>query len=301
LSFLKSLFKLALASILSPVLILTYTPGISITEAPAMPDPTSKLIDIGANLTHDSFDRDRAEVLVRAQTAGVARIIVTGASREGSRAAARLADEHPDVLYATAGIHPHHATEFDNEASALLTQLAQQANVVAVGECGLDYFRNFSPVEAQKHAFSGQLDIAVKVQKPVFLHQRDAHDDFVGMLGERIEEIVGGVAHCFTGGPDEMNEYLEMGLYIGITGWLCDERRGHDLQEAISELPLDRLLLETDAPYLMPRDLPEKLPARRNEPCVLPHVLETVAGLMGRDIDEVARAATSNTERLFNI
>ena len=266
-----------------------------------MQDPLNNLIDIGANLTHDSFDRDRSDVVDRAHAAGVARRIVTGASRDGSPAAAKLAAEHPDMLFATAGIHPHHATEFDPETEAMLAELSQHDGVVAVGECGLDYFRNFSPVEAQRNAFAGQLEIAVQAQKPVFLHQRDAHDDFIAILGERIEHINGGVAHCFTGGPKEMHEYLEMGLHIGITGWVCDERRGHDLQEAIPELPLDRLLLETDAPYLMPRDLPEKLPARRNEPCVLPHVLETVARLMQRDINEVAAAATRNTEVLFNL
>jgi TatD DNase family protein len=259
------------------------------------------LIDIGANLTHDSFDTDRAEVIARARVAGVKRMIVTGASRAGSPQAALLADEYPDVLWATAGIHPHHATEYDAATDALLRTLAQRDNVVAIGECGLDYFRNFSPVAEQRHAFDAQLSIAVDLQKPVFLHQRDAHDDFAGILGERIEGLAGGVAHCFTGGPREMAEYLEMGLYIGVTGWVCDERRGHDLQEALPGLPLDRLLLETDAPYLVPRDLPQKMPGRRNEPSVLPHVLQTVARLMGLDVEEVAAAATRNTEKLFGL
>ena len=260
-----------------------------------------ELIDIGANLTHDSFDRDRDAVMERAQAVGVGRMIVTGASRDGSPKALSLAQAHPNVLYATAGIHPHHATEYDDECDALLRNLASHAEVVAVGECGLDYFRNFSPVDAQRTAFAGQLSIAVDQKKPVFLHQRDAHDDFVAILGEQIVDLVGGVAHCFTGGPKEMNEYLAMGLHIGITGWVCDERRGHDLRDAVPQLPLERLLLETDAPYLMPRDLPEKLPARRNEPCVLPHVLQAVARLMGRDPDEVASAARRNTERLFKL
>jgi TatD DNase family protein len=260
-----------------------------------------ELFDIGANLTHDSFDSDRAAVLQRAHSAGVKRLIVTGASREGSPKAAELARAHPGMLYATAGIHPHHATEYDATTEALLRELAAEAAVVSVGECGLDYFRNFSPVEAQRAAFAGQLAIAVDVQKPVFLHQRDAHDDFVAILGEQVEQLAGGVAHCFTGGPREMDEYLEMGLFIGITGWVCDERRGHDLRDAIPHLPLDRLLLETDAPYLMPRDLPEKLPGRRNEPCVLPHILQAVATLMGRDPDEVAAAALRNTEMLFRL
>jgi TatD DNase family protein len=260
-----------------------------------------ELVDIGANLTHDSFDTDREAVIARAQAAGVKRLIVTGASRDGSRKAAALAQANPAMLYATAGIHPHHATECDAETQRLLRDLAALDAVVAVGECGLDYFRNFSPVDAQRSAFAAQLAIAVEVQKPVFLHQRDAHDDFVAILGEQINHIAGGVAHCFTGGPKEMNEYLDMGLYIGITGWVCDERRGHDLRDAVPNLPLDRLLLETDAPYLMPRDLPEKLPGRRNEPCALPHVLRAVAALMGRDVDEVASAATLNTETLFRL
>jgi len=266
-----------------------------------MLDTMNNLIDIGANLTHDSFDRDRAEVMARAQAAGVKRMIVTGASREGSPKALTLAQAHPGVLFATAGIHPHHATEFDAATETLLRELSGRAEVVAVGECGLDYFRNFSPVAEQRSAYAGQLAIAVDAQKPVFLHQRDAHDDFVAILGEQIGQLAGGVAHCFTGGPKEMNEYLDMGLYIGITGWVCDERRGHDLREALPHLPLDRLLLETDAPYLMPRDLPEKLPGRRNEPCVLPHVLEAVARLMGRHPDEVAGAALRNTDTLFKL
>lgn len=260
-----------------------------------------ELIDIGANLTHDSFDRDRDEVIRRATEAGVTKMMVTGASPEGSRKAATLAAERPGLLYATAGVHPHHATDYVEGTSELLAGLLERDDVVAVGECGLDYFRNFSPVETQKEAFAAQLDIAVDCGKPVFLHQRDAHDDFVSILGSRIERINGGVAHCFTGGPTEMQEYLDMGLHIGVTGWVCDERRGHDLRDAVPELPLDRLMLETDAPYLVPRDLPEKMPARRNEPRVLPHVLSAVARLMNRDEAEVAAAATANSERLFRL
>lgn len=259
------------------------------------------LIDIGANLTHDSFDRDRDEVVARAAAVGVRRMIVTGASREGTPLAQQLAAAHPGVLWATAGIHPHHATELDAGCEQLLRELAEHPEVVAIGECGLDYFRNFSPVETQRSAFAAQLQIATDCGKPVFLHQRDAHDDFVGILREHNAGLSGGVAHCFTGNVTEMLEYLEMGFYIGITGWICDERRGHDLQAAVAELPLDRVLIETDAPYLMPRDLPEKLPARRNEPVVLPHVLQSLARYMQVDAAELAEAATCNTERLFDL
>ena len=259
------------------------------------------LIDIGANLTHDSFDRDRDAVIQSAAAVGVRRMMITGASPEGSQQALTLARAYPGTLWATAGVHPHHATEYADGTSELLAGLADDPAVVAVGECGLDYFRNFSPVKAQKAAFAAQLDIAVSNGKPVFLHQRDAHDDFVSILGSRIDKLSGGVAHCFTGKRGEMDEYLDMGLYIGITGWVCDERRGHDLQEAVPHLPLERLLLETDAPYLVPRDLPEKLPARRNEPRVLPHVLSAVARLMDIDEADVAAASTANAERLFGL
>jgi TatD DNase family protein len=266
-----------------------------------VPEPIHELVDIGANLTHDSFDHDRDAVILRAQAAGVRRMILTGASVDGSVHALEIAHSRPGLLFATAGIHPHHATEFTPDSAELLARLAAHRETVAVGECGLDYFRNFSPVPIQREAFVGQLAIAAEVRKPVFLHQRDAHADFTAILREYHDELTGGVAHCFTGNCAEMEDYLEMGLYIGITGWICDERRGHDLQAAVPHLPLDRLLLETDAPYLVPRDLPVKLTGRRNEPCVLPHILTTVARLLRADPAEVALAATRNTENLFKL
>lgn len=259
------------------------------------------LVDIGANLGHDSFDGDRDQVLERAAAAGVRRLIVTGTTVAASRKAVAMAHAAPGRLYATAGVHPHHATDVDDAAIAELTELATDKAVVAVGECGLDYFRDYSPRDVQCEAFAAQLAIAVETGKPVLLHQRDAHDDFVYILRKRMDRINGGVAHCFTGGPDEMQEYLDMGLHIGVTGWICDERRGHDLQAAVRELPLDRVLLETDAPYLVPRDLPEAPRGRRNEPVYLRHILEATAGFMGCEPEELAAAATRNTERLFGL
>lgn len=260
-----------------------------------------ELIDIGANLTHDSFDHDRDDILARASEAGVTRLIVTGASADGSRRAVELSQQHAGKLFATAGIHPHHADDFTDDTRALIRELAELDEVVAVGECGLDFFRNFSSQQGQLHAFEAQLQIAVDTGKPVFLHQRDAHDAFLDVLSRYMADISGGVAHCFTGNAEQMHAYLELGLYIGITGWLCDERRGHDLREAVRELPLDRLLLETDAPYLLPRDLPEKPSSRRNEPALLPHVLLTLARHMDTPAAEVAIAATKNTEELFRL
>ena len=259
------------------------------------------LIDIGVNLTHDSFDRDRDDVISRAADAGVTRMIVTGTSLAASQAAIQLAESRPGELFATAGVHPHHAAEFDTDYGATLQRLATEKMVVAAGECGLDFFRNYSPREAQCEAFEAQLRIAAEVQLPVFLHQRDAHAELLELLRAHLPDIPGGVAHCFTGSEQEMNDYLELGLHIGITGWICDERRGHALRSAVRHLPLDRLLLETDAPYLLPRDLPEKPRGRRNEPAVLPHILEALARYMDQPVDAVATAATRNAERLFNL
>ena len=132
-----------------------------------------------------------------------------------------------------------------------LIELLRCTQVVAVGECGLDYFRNLSPPDAQRQAFIAQLEIAAQVRKPVFLHQRDAHDDFAAILRDFAGRLHGGVAHCFTGGGAELDAYLELGLYIGITGWACDERRGLELRQSVPRIPLERLLIETDAPYLL--------------------------------------------------
>lgn len=259
------------------------------------------LIDIGANLTHDSFDHDRADVLARAAAAGVPRLIVTGTSVTSSIQALSLAEAHSRALFATAGVHPHHATDFDTHSVAALRTLLANPTFVAVGECGLDFFRDYSPRDAQRQAFAAQLELAADARKPVFLHQRDAHAEFVAMLAPTRSRLVGGVAHCFTGGPGELRAYLDLDLYIGVTGWVCDERRGQALRAALRELPLDRLLVETDAPYLLPRDLKPPPRSRRNEPAHLPHVLTRIAAEMGRPVAEVAEATTANATRLFGL
>jgi TatD DNase family protein len=259
------------------------------------------LIDIGANLTHDSFDADRDAVLARAAATGVARIIVTGTSVTSSVQAAVLCEAHPDILFATAGVHPHHAAEFDSHAAAALRSLLGASRFVAVGECGLDFFRDYSPRDAQRRAFTAQLELAAEIGKPVFLHQRDAHDEFVALLRPLRASLAGGVAHCFTGGPKELDAYLALDLHIGVTGWVCDERRGAELRAAVPLIPLDRLLVETDAPYLLPRDLDPKPRSRRNEPQFLAHVLERVAALAEQPVDVVAEATRTNAERLFGL
>jgi len=260
---------------------------------------TYSLIDTGANLAHDSFDEDRADVLQRAKAAGVTKIVITGSSDSSNQEAAKLAELHPRILYSTAGVHPHHASDYSETSDALIRELVQKDVVVAVGECGLDYFRNFSPRDAQLDAFRRQLEIAKDCGLPVFLHQRDAHDDFVEIVESALPDLSRAVAHCFTGEGESLHEYVAMGLYIGITGWICDERRGQHLHDIVAVIPDDRLLIETDAPYLLPRTIQPRPKSRRNEPAFLVEVLKTVAEAREQSIEHVARITTENAVRFF--
>jgi TatD DNase family protein len=266
----------------------------------APPSEPAPLIDIGINLGHDSYDGDRDAVLARARAAGVVQMMVTGASLAGSRQAIALARRHAGVLFATAGVHPHHAAELGEARLDELSELAAAPEVVALGECGLDYFRDFSPRAAQRAAFHRQLELAARLGKPVFLHQRDAHEDFLAILREHGGRHA-GVAHCFTGGAVELNAYLDLGLAIGITGWICDERRGAHLVPLAREIPAERLLLETDGPYLLPRDLTPKPATRRNEPAFLPHIAAAVARARGEPLAALAHSSTAAARSLFRL
>jgi TatD DNase family protein len=257
------------------------------------------LIDIGANIAHGSFDEDRADMMRRAADAGVHMIIVTGSSDDSNVQAANLAEQSSGVLYSTAGVHPHHASDYTDDSDALIRSLVKKDCVVAVGECGLDYFRDFSPRDAQLDAFKRQLDIAKDSGLPVFLHQRDAHDDFVEVLEPALPDISRAVAHCFTGEGESLREYIAMGLYVGITGWICDERRGKHLHDIASIIPDDKLLIETDAPYLLPRTIRPRPKSRRNEPMYLPEVVRVLAEARGQTEDHIAAITTANAIRFF--
>ena len=254
-----------------------------------------QLVDIGANLTHTAFQQDLAEVVARAREAGVAQMMVTGTAVDESMAAAKLADEWG--LYATAGVHPHHARDCGAQTIPALREIARHPRVVAIGECGLDFNRNYSPHPDQEKWFVAQIELALELGKPLFLHSRDAHPRFAQILQHH--KVTKAVAHCFTGEKAELHAYLELGLYIGITGWICDERRGKHLVELVRDIPADRLLLETDAPYLTPRDMKPQPKARRNEPAFLPHVARAVARALDRTVEEVAAQTTRNAHTLF--
>jgi TatD DNase family protein len=259
------------------------------------------LIDIGANLTHESFRHDFDAVLERAREAGVERMIVTGASRAGSEHALELARAHPGALHATAGVHPHHAGDYGADTDVRLRELARNPEVVALGETGLDYFRDLSPRPAQRAAFEKQLAIAIDLGMPLFLHQRDAHDDFLALLKAARDRVPAAVVHCFTDDRRALFDYLDLDCHIGITGWICDERRGTHLRELVRTIPSNRLLLETDAPYLLPRDIRPPPADRRNEPMYLAHICEEVARERGETAATTAANATAATRAFFNL
>jgi TatD DNase family protein len=260
------------------------------------------LVDIGINLTHRSFDRDRDEVIARGLRAGVGTLIITGTSARDSQRAAALARERPATSFSTAGVHPHHAAECDATTINTLRALAADPNVVAIGECGLDFNRDFSPRDVQEKWFEAQLELAAEVQLPVFLHERDAADRMVAILGKHRARLSGGIVHCFTGTTATVERYLALDLHIGITGWICDERRGADLVAAVRSIPLDRLMIETDGPFLLPRTLPPGVAhGRRNEPAFLPEVVRALARATGRTEDEIATVTTRNARRFFGL
>ena len=258
------------------------------------------IVDIGVNLAHRSFNGDRKAVIQRAFTAGVRTLVITGTSQASSQEAQRIAREYPGQLFSTAGVHPHDSRNCTMDTIAELRRLAALEQVVAIGECGLDFNRDFSPRPLQEKWFEAQVALAEELQKPLFLHERDADQRFYDIL-TAARKSVPAVVHCFTGSHESLKTYLELGLHIGITGWICDERRGQLLRELVREIPLDRLMIETDAPFLLPRSMTTKPKDGRNEPCFLPFVLQAVADCLGKSSEEVARATTATARDFFRL
>ena len=263
-------------------------------------------VDIGINLTNKRFEKDRQNVIQDALESGVKKLVITGTSVSESHKAydltiGALGEANPATLYSTAGCHPHDAKSLCEGGVQQLKQLLAQKTVVAVGECGLDFNRDFSPRPKQIEAFKQQLELAVDCQKPVFLHERDAFDTQYQILKDYIPKLNGAVSHCFTGERRHMEAYLDLGLSIGITGWLCDERRGRPLFDIVKHIPDDRLMIETDGPYLTPRDLPKKPKDGRNEPKYLPHIAAAVARACSQDMEQVSKTTYQNSCRFFDL
>lgn len=259
-----------------------------------------QIVDIGVNLAHRSFNSDRKLVIERAFTAGVRPMVITGTSLTGSQEAFRIAEEYPDRLFATAGVHPHDSRNCSEETISELRRLAANQAVVAIGECGLDFNRDFSPRPKQEKWFEAQVALAEELQMPLFLHERDSQQRFCEILAG-VRKRVPAVVHCFTGTREELKAYFDMDLFIGITGWICDERRGIHLRELLKDIPPDRLMIETDAPYLIPRTIPAKPKDGRNEPAFLPYVLQMVADCLQKPAKVVAEMTTKNAKGFFQL
>lgn len=262
---------------------------------------TAHYIDIAVNLIGSSLEKDIDGVISQAEQHGVSPLIVIGSDLLESERVIECCSQYPKKLYATAGVHPHQASQWSKTSRQKLISLAQSPSVVAIGECGLDYNRDYSPRSKQRAAFEEQLAIAVELQLPVLMHERDAHDDFIAILSQYRDTLPKALLHCFTGDRDSLLAYRELDLYLGITGWICDERRGQELAELVVEIPSNRLLLETDSPYLLPRGMKPKPKSGKNQPQYLPYIAQQVAKLREEDHLQFAQQIYSNSIEFFNL
>ncbi|MCJ7934798.1 MAG: TatD family hydrolase [Chryseobacterium sp.] len=257
-------------------------------------------IDIGINLTNKQFYNEHDEIINRALDSGVEHIILTGTSVRGSRTSAEIAEEYPEILFSTAGIHPHDATSFAPENIRELRTLLKKDHVVSVGECGLDFDRDFSPRPIQEKCYQAQLELAIEVDKPLFLHERSAFKRFNEITDDYLSRLPEAVVHCFTGTLDEAKVYLDKGFYLGFTGAISDEKRFKQLEDVIKYTPLDRMMIETDAPFMLPKNMP-RIRNRRNEPSFLPYVAQTIALFKRISLSEVAEETTETSRNFFRL
>ena len=257
-------------------------------------------IDIACNFTHDSFKDNLDEVLNNAEQAGVDKFVLLCASLDDIDPIKVIQNNTPEKFFISAGIHPHHATEIlEINYDALFNKL-KSINPNAIGETGLDYFRNISPPDIQKKSFGMHIEIAKELNLPLYLHQRDAHSDFIRIIKENISNFPKFVVHCFTGTQAELDEYLELGAYIGLTGWICDAKRNIDLRKSIKNIPIEKMMIETDSPYLIPKNLMVKPKKNINEPKYLPHIANEICELTGYELEELKLATSNNAIKFFS-
>lgn len=265
----------------------------------------NKFIDIGINLTNKQFHNDIDIIIQNALDADVSQMILTGTSIKNSEASSKIAKQYPGTLYATAGIHPHDAKSFDGQSISKLKSLLKEKHVISVGECGLDFDRDFSPRSIQEQCYKAQLELAIEVKKPLFLHERAAFERFMALTNEYLPQLPKAVVHCFTGSLTEAKSYLDKGFYLGFTGAVSDSNRFSHLKEVLQYIPLDRMLIETDAPFMLPKNVPKqaltKYHERRNEPAFLPFVAGTIAQFKGISLSKVAEESTKNAKDFFSI
>ena len=256
------------------------------------------LFDSHCHLDDRTFFKDLEGTLQKAQDAGVQEIMTVGVDLESSTRAVELAETYRGV-YASVGVHPHDAKSCDEIVISELSHLAKQKEVRAWGEVGLDFNRMFSPRKDQEKWFVRQIQAADKLGLPLIFHERDSQGKFLEILKRHLPPQRKGVVHCFSGNTTDLSAYLALGLYIGITGIITIKTRGANLRELVPEIPLDRLLIETDAPYLTPA--PQKNKTRRNEPAFVKSVLLKLAEVRQENPEELAKATTANARRIFNI
>lgn len=254
------------------------------------------LIDSHTHLDDRRFQRDIDKVLERAKEAGVSRMIHVGADKRSSISAYRMAEKHENI-YAVIGVHPHSAKHLDDDTLEFLYDTAKRRKkIVAIGEIGLDYYRNLSPQDQQKTAFVKQIALAKELDLPIVIHDRDAHRDTVKVMKEENAAKVGGVLHCFAGDRQMARECLGMGFYLSFAGPVTFSR-ARQLVDVVAYTPLERILIETDCPYLTPT--PHR--GKRNEPAYVKYVAERIAEIKGISFEEVAKATTENTEEVFRL
>lgn len=237
--------------------------------------------------------------MARAQHADVTQQLIIATNEAEAEQAVALCDRYPGQLYATVGVHPHDASGVSEHYIDRLAELAKHPAVVAIGECGLDFNRNFSPADVQKRVFTEQIKLANQLNMPLYLHERDALDTQLELLNRDCADHTPCLTHCFTGGPEAAQAYIRRGHWFGLTGWLCDERRNHELLEALPLLPKDRLVLETDAPFLLPRTVRPR--PKMNEPALLPYIGAALAAHWQQSPEQIAALTTDNGQRLFGL
>lgn len=282
------------------------------------------VIDVGANLTNKKYSRDLDSVVQRAKDAGVQKIMVPGTSVKSSKEALRLTRIYPDIIYSTAGIHPHDSKSIIEEPTIWyeFEKIAEQLECVAIGPCGLDYQRDFSEPDVQKEIFEKQLNLASLLNKPILIHERSAQKDVLEIL-QKYSNISQIIIRGFMGTTEEALKYLDRGYYLSLTGYLCKDKSDTGVRKLLEEgiLPLDKLLVETDSPFMYPNTRASKLPTnvktaitersllylhryctfQRNEPCSLPAIVEMIAAFMKKTPDEVALATAFNALKLFGL
>ena len=257
-----------------------------------------KIFDSHCHLDDNSYTQDLDKVIKRAQSAGVARLMTVGVNDKTSARAVKLAEFHPEI-FASVGVHPHDVKNCRESVIEDLIRLAANPKVRAWGEIGLDFNRMYSPRKDQEMWFEKQLETADQLELPMIFHERDSNGRFLEILKKQAVKKLNGVVHCFSGDRNELEQYLDLGLYIGITGILTIKGRGARLRKLAPIIPLDRLLVETDAPYLVPA--PEKNQHRRNEPAFVKSVLLKLAEVKQEDPNQLSEIIWHNTCRLYGL